>query len=98
MRPEIHQLVGKGRLPSSTSSIPIIEEWQTALEKIKPPLSDEEAVALSKLFPNSEDECFGLAWTLVHLVETAPSWPIQACLQDKSNPWIVRLRQAAGLD
>ena len=97
MRLEVANLVEKGPLPPSISDLPTIREWQHALEKITAPVSDEEAIALVALFPKVEDECFGLAWTLVHLIETAPHWPLPDCLHDKKNPWIVRLRNAAGL-
>jgi hypothetical protein len=98
MRPAVTQLVGKGRLPSSNSAIPVIREWQEALEKIERPVSDSEAAALLGLFPTNDDECYGIAWTLLHLVESAPNWPLQDCLQDRTNPWVARLRQAAKLD
>jgi hypothetical protein len=94
MRPEIVQLVSKGPLPSLSSSITMIEGWHEALEKIKPPLSDEEAAALIGLFPAREDERYGLAWTLVHPVETTPNWPLREYLKDRDNPWIAHLRQA----
>jgi hypothetical protein len=93
MRAEVSQLVGKGLLPSSTSGADRIKEWNGALEKIVPPLSDEEATALTKLFPAVEDDCYGLAWTLIHLIETAPHWPLDQCLQNTDNPWILYLRQ-----
>jgi hypothetical protein len=73
-------------------------EWQKSLQKVKPPLSDEEAEALVGLFPDSEDECFGLAWSMIHLVETAPHWPLKQCLSDKTNPWIANLRKRCSLD
>ena len=98
MRPEVSHLVNIGPLPPSSSEIQRINDWQQAVEKIKPPLSDEEAEALTALFPAKEDECYGLAWVLVHLVETAPNWPLETCLQDMDNPWIVSLRRAARLD
>jgi hypothetical protein len=98
MRPEVRNLLRIGPLPSSTSEIPVIQEWEDALEKITFPLSDEEAGELVALFPACEDECFGLAWTLLHLVESAPNWPIRECLQDTNNPWIVRLRKRSRLD
>jgi hypothetical protein len=96
IRPVVSQLVAQGVLPSSGSAIPKIEQWQAALEKVKAPLSDEEAAALLDLFPTTEDECYGLAWTLLHLVETAPGWPLQ-CLNRKQGPWIARLRNAGRL-
>ena len=97
MRAEVMQLIAKGRLPDSKSSPRLIMEWQQALERIGAPLSNDEAAALTAVFPTSEDECFGLAWTLLHLIETAEDWPIEECLRDFANPWICRLRKAAGL-
>jgi hypothetical protein len=98
MRPEVLKLVSIGPLPSSSSELQRINEWQEAVERIQPPVSDVEAEALTALFPPREDECYGLAWVLIHLVETAPNWPLEHCLQDRCNPWIVSLRQAAQLD
>jgi hypothetical protein len=93
MRREISDLVSKAQLPTSKGGVKQIQEWQAAFERITPPISDEEARALAYLFPETEDDCFGLAWSLVHLVETAPHWPLRDCLQDESKPWIARLRQ-----
>jgi hypothetical protein len=93
MREEVRALLRIGKLPASHSGIPVIQQWQEALEKITAPVSDEEAVALIALVPPEEDSCFGLAWTLVHLIETAPHWPIQQCLQNPANPWLLRLGQ-----
>jgi hypothetical protein len=85
-----------GILPSSAAEVKHILEWQEALQKIRAPLSDEEAVALISLFPAEEDDCFGLAWSLLHLIETAPHWPIDKCLENTiNNPWVILLRQRA---
>jgi hypothetical protein len=92
MRSEISNLVGKGPLQSSKGSAQQITDWQVAIEKIKPPVSDEEAKALADLFPATEDDCFGLAWSLIHLVETSPHWPLKQCLEGRDNPWIELLR------
>lgn len=97
MRREVTQLMKLGPLPRSSSDVQKIEQWQSALEKIEPPITDDEAAELISLFPPEDDECYGLAWTLVHLVETAPNWPLRDSLLDKGNPWIARLRQAAQL-
>lgn len=93
MRSEVNNLISKGPLPSSTEVIQQITEWQETLEKVEAPLSDEEAEAVTALFPPKDDDCFGLAWTLIHLVETSPHWPVHKCLQDTGNPWIARLRE-----
>jgi hypothetical protein len=70
-----------------------IDQQQKLLESIVPPLSDDEAVALLQVF--GVDDYFGMAWTLLHLVESAPGWPIGGALDDISNEWIVRLRDRA---
>jgi hypothetical protein len=98
MRSEVSHLVDMGPLPPSSSGAQRINDWQEAVERVKPPLTDEEAEALTSLFPANEDECYGLAWVLVHLVESAPNWPLEQCLQDRGNPWIASLRRAAHLD
>jgi hypothetical protein len=54
----------------------------------------DEAKALVELF--GADDCFGLAWTLLHVIETAPGWPILDALGDTENQWIARLKQRAG--
>lgn len=90
MRPEVENLLSKGRLPASDAEIARIAEWQDAVERIIPPLADEEARALVPLFPDREDDCYGLGWTLLHLVETAPGWPLLDCLRNEANPWMHR--------
>jgi len=47
----------------------IVERWQNLLAAVKTPVSDDEARALVRVF--GPDDCFGLAWTLLHLIETA---------------------------
>jgi hypothetical protein len=97
VRPEVVNLVSQGPLPPSLSSVERIKTWQIALEKIMPPLTNDEAGALVALFPAVEDDCFGLAWTLIHLIETAPDWPSEQALQNQNNPWVMCLRQRCGL-
>jgi len=94
MRPEVIALLELGALPaSSEADVEWLREFERRIGKISRPVSDEEARVLINLF--GPDDCFGAAWELVHLIETAPSWPIAECLQDTSNEWIRRLRQRA---
>ena len=57
------------------------------------PVSDEEAKALLTLF--GSDDYFGASWTILHLIESAPNWPIDECLTNTSNEWIVCLKERA---
>jgi hypothetical protein len=94
IRPEVQELVSLGPFPaSSEADEDLIQRQEDLLRSIKPPVSDEEAKQLVQLF--GPDDYFGGAWTVVHLIETAPHWPISECLTDTSNEWIVHLREAA---
>jgi hypothetical protein len=94
VRPEVLRFVAFGRLPAeSDATLESMRKLETALEPIKGPLSDDEARLICRVF--GPDDCFGCAWTLLHLVETAPSWPIRDCLDDDSREWIRRLKDRA---
>jgi hypothetical protein len=96
MRPEVHELVAMGPLPDSSSGsgdMLRLEEYQRLLGAIAKPVSDEESAALAGLF--GPDDCFGLAWTLVHLVESAPGWPLLDRLPSVDNEWVSLLRERA---
>jgi len=94
MRPEIRVLVELGRLPSEDDAeVDLLKKFDTAYRKIEPPVSDEEAIALVELF--GDDGCFGLASSLMHLVETAPGWPVEDVLAATDNPWILELKNRA---
>jgi hypothetical protein len=70
-----------------------VKAYEMLLHSITKPVTDEEAKALTTLF--GIDGCFGLGWTLLHLIETAPNWPIDECLMNPENEWIERLRNRA---
>jgi len=86
MRTEIVELSKLGPLPASDkASVALVKKFQDLIESIESPVSDKEARALITLF--GPDECFGLAWTLLHLIESAPGWPIMDSLESSSSPW-----------
>lgn len=90
MQKSVIELIKLGPLPSEQSSdIDLIKQYQDLLEGIKIPICDNEAIELSVVFGN--DDCFGLAWTLLHIIETAPNWPIKQALKNKNNEWIQTL-------
>lgn len=91
MRQEVRELVELGPLPDEEADVERIRRHDERLHRITEPVTDEEARALVGLF--GPDNCYGLAWTLLHLIETAPNWPLEECLQDDGNEWIRRLRQ-----
>lgn len=95
IRQAVHDLSNLGQLP------PEVDACEQALDaigslvlQIEAPLSDDEARLLCKVF-GPEDSCFGLAWSLLHLIETAPGWPLPDCLSEPRNEWTDRLKRRA---
>lgn len=81
IRPGVRDFVNLGTLPSErdepTDALEeAVERAGALLDLIERPVTDEEANALAECL--GEDLCFGLAWTLLHLIETAPSARIYA--------------------
>ncbi|MFF9819593.1 hypothetical protein [Streptomyces sp. NPDC014006] len=77
-------------LPSeSDASEEELDELQRRLEAINPPVSVDEAELLAGAF--GSDDCYGLAWTLLHLIETAPGQPAIAEPTVETNEWVRRL-------
>jgi hypothetical protein len=94
MREEVIDLINHGPLPSSrVATVEWLKRHEEIFNRIARPLTDEEACKLVALF--GPDDCFGAAWALLHLIETAPSWPIHSCLTETDNEWIRRLRARA---
>ena len=86
----VDEFVRLGPLPDSSASEEIIAKHQSLLTQIKKPVTDEEAEALVKCF--GPDDCYGLAWTLLHLVESAPGGiPLKEIPSEAANEWIKRL-------
>lgn len=92
MQPAVQELVALGRLPDSPgASIDALQRLEDTVRGIRTPLTNEEARALTGCF--GTDDCFGLAWSLLHAIETAPGWPLVDVLGDADNEWIERLRE-----
>ncbi|MFE2280811.1 hypothetical protein ACFXAE_27045 [Streptomyces sp. NPDC059454] len=71
MRPEVSAFVADGPLPDEeTGEEEEIDRRARQLEAMSRPLSLAEAEALAGCF--GPDDCYGLAWTMAHLIETAP--------------------------
>jgi hypothetical protein len=71
-----------------------LERYETATKALAAPATHAEATALLAVLPAGEDSCFGLAWALLHFIETAPNWPEGQPLDDRSH-WVTYLRERA---
>ena len=89
----IEQLLKLGPFPDeNTVTQEEIDAYHTLLNTFVPPISDVDAVSLVALF-GEDDTFYGLAWTMLHLIESAPGWPILSSLKDESKYWITFLRK-----
>ncbi len=95
MRPEVRTFVADGPLPDWDASEEEIDRRVRQLEAIAPPVTGEEARALVACF--GPDDCYGVAWTLLHLVETGPHAVLAEDPGPEASAWHRRLhRRAAG--
>lgn len=97
-RAQVLAFVSMGPLPdSNVATAEDVDRRYAALTAIKPPVTEEEATLLLNSF--GPDECFGLAWELLHLIETAPAAASAVAKPDATaNEWIRRLWDRAHRD
>lgn len=95
----IKQLIELGKFPTAGESVndpngqEHIEKVHSLIKEIRTPISNLEAIALATIF--GEDGYFGLAQTLMHIIESAPDWPIKEIFKDSDNEWIRTLKHRA---
>src|SRR5919204_1910119 len=95
-RQEVLEFTSLGRLPPSRNADgALLTRMTDALLRIHPPVTRDEAILLAASF--GPDDCFGLAWTLLHLVESAPGGPPLDDLpkDTRENEWVRLLCERA---
>lgn len=94
VRIEVEELERLGPLPSEDDAdFARLERIEELYRAITTPITDDEARVLVELF--GPDGCFGLAFSFIHLIETAPGWPLKECLRQLNNEWKIELRNRA---
>lgn len=88
IREEVRRLVELGPLPDSDSTTEEeLARLQAAIEAIPSPVTREEATLLLMMF--GPDECYGLAWAGLSLIETTPGGPpIESQPPPDANEWV----------
>ncbi len=66
-----------------------VEEYERLVSAIQEPMSLEDAEALLRTF--GPDDFFGLAWTLLHLIERTDLPSSMQAPADLSNEWVDRI-------
>jgi hypothetical protein len=85
MRPEVQTFAADGPLPDWDADGEEIDRRCEQLEAIAKPVTREEAQALVACF--GPDDCYGVAWALLHLIETGPNPVLIAEPAPDANEW-----------
>ena len=94
IRQSVADFVSLGPLPSEDEATADgLVHLEKAYRGIERPVSDSEARLLCQCF--GPDDCFGLTSSLLHLIETAPGWPLTDCLNTLETEGVRELRQRA---
>jgi hypothetical protein len=89
MRPEVQASIADSRLPDWDASEEEVDRRGNQLTAISGPVTGEEARSLSTCF--GPDDCYGVAWTLLHLIETGPNPVLTTQPAPEANEWQHRL-------
>ncbi|MGV9690558.1 hypothetical protein ACWDUX_15755 [Streptomyces sp. NPDC003444] len=89
MSPEVQVLVAAVPLPDWEASDEGVDRRVQQLEAISKPVIGEEARALISCF--GPDGCSGIAWTLLHLIETGLNPVLATDPGADANEWHQRL-------
>lgn len=82
----IRELESLGPLPAEDDAADeLLDQWEAALDSIQAPITDEEAVILCGLL--GPDLGYGLGWTLLRTVETAPGWFLEHAVVRAPAEW-----------
>ena len=89
--------VGFPRWPADAPDVDpvVLTAWTVALDALDGPLTDEEAMALLPCLPPDDGTVFGLAWALLHAIESAPYGPALISELDDRSWWVNLLKQRA---
>jgi len=94
MREEVNKLIHLGPMPNKeTVDLETVAVYENLINRIEPPLSINEAEALFKIF--GPDSFYGLAWTLLNLIETTPELLSILNVVKSENVWVHLLRKRA---
>ncbi|MEV0742006.1 hypothetical protein AB0I51_40090 [Streptomyces sp. NPDC050549] len=94
MSPEVRTFVAGGPLPDWDASEEENDRRDRQLVAIPKPVTAEEALVLVSCF--GPDDCYGVAWTLLHLIETGPNPVLTARPAHDATEWHQRLYDRAG--
>lgn len=91
VRTEIAELEQLGPLPSEDEAeVTQLKRIEALYRAIAKPIT---ARVLVELF--GPDGCYGVASSFMHLIETAPGWPLNDCLAQLNTEWKIELRNRA---
>ena len=97
LRDSTLRIVSMGQMPADAPDVDpvVLTAWTLALAALDGPLTDEEAIALLPCLPPDDGTVFGLAWALLHAIESAPYGTALISELDDRSWWVNLLKQRA---
>jgi hypothetical protein len=96
IRAEVARIVALAPLPPEDDCPDeLIMDMDAAITAMPMQVTDTEALALLEVLATPErSSYYGLMWTLIHAIESAPGWPLPQ-VWSRQGPWIENLRTRA---
>ena len=92
----VDKLVDVGRLPASDRvDKDYLESFQALLREIDGDLDKSDSIRILQLL--GPDDCFGLAWSIVHIAENCSEWPFFSEMSGVDPGWVRILEERSGL-
>ncbi|MDR0660859.1 MAG: hypothetical protein LBG19_08705 [Prevotellaceae bacterium] len=94
----LNKLYELGKLPSDRDSASDdfpFDEFDKLLQQFTTPVTEEEAIKLINLSPPVDTGCYGVEWTLLHLIETVGINRLRYVLdnaEDGEIKWLIHAR------
>ena len=99
VRSPVAELVSLGPVPGAAQqdTDPHAERRESLGEELRRAgtASDDDARALVALLPPDDGDAYGVVWTLLHVIESAPGWPLEDVLGTGGGPWVQLLERRA---
>jgi len=98
IRETVEEVQRLGRMPTDDEADmdeARADRWEQLIQQLEQEggITNAEAGVLAMSLPSDDSDSYGVAWTTLHLIESAPDWPLTEVIDKISGPWQGRVRR-----